>query len=183
MTKTEANLIEANAHLAAAQSKHTPTPEVYPAHCDIVRDQGRIKDYTPAIRFQDGGQELAVITLSGYKVGHEMSPMDWAKRFAMCSNTHDDLVSHVENYRKQLMDRGDAIYALEKYNDDLIAMVNEFIIHTSDFDRPTIKDSRAKAIVLVDNLAKAQLIDEPHEENCPAIDGFGCRCGEAQVTA
>lgn len=84
------------------QSNHTPTPEIYAAQCDIVRDQSRIKDHTPAIRFQDGGQELAIITLSGFITGHEMSPMEWAKHLVMCCNAHDDLVAALDSALSEL---------------------------------------------------------------------------------
>lgn len=93
---------------AVAQSKHTPV--IYAAHCDTVRNQEpRINDAMPALRFQNGGQELAIITLSGYTKGkdiNEMSQMEWAKHLAMCSNAHDDLVAALQHLLHNAINSG-----------------------------------------------------------------------------
>ncbi|RWM29423.1 hypothetical protein [Mesorhizobium sp.] len=52
-------------------------PETYRAVTDIVRG-GRDLNNFPAIRRKDG-REIAVVTLSGYTVGQEPSPVDWAR--------------------------------------------------------------------------------------------------------
>jgi hypothetical protein len=64
-------------------SKSQHTPELYVARPDTVRGQGpRIHDYMPTIRLQDGGHELAIVTLNGRKQG-ERSQAEWANLFAV----------------------------------------------------------------------------------------------------
>lgn len=58
---------------------------IYVAGPDNVADQPdapRIMCHMPALRFSKGGRELAVVTLSGYKIGAERSPQEWATLFA-----------------------------------------------------------------------------------------------------
>jgi len=75
-------------------------PKVYQAVADIVRDQSRVPDGTPAIRLP-GGQELAVVTLTGYMVNltdpdaSEPSPAQWAERIVACLNACHDIADPV----------------------------------------------------------------------------------------
>lgn len=111
-----------------SETKKIETPKVYVSVCDIVRGQDRIRDNTPAIRFEEGGQELAVITLSGYKIGHEMSPMSWAAKLSNACNVHDDLVNGLKRSRELIsfLIENDADiptydYNILKFLDDIIA--------------------------------------------------------------
>lgn len=67
-------------------------PQIYQAAPDTVRGDNRIKPYMPALRLQSpGAQELAIVTLSGHRIGHEPSPQDWATLFAQASDMFDAL--------------------------------------------------------------------------------------------
>lgn len=55
------------------------TPEVYAAHAAAPGLQ-------PAVRMQRNGTVLALVTLSGYRIGADLSPPQWAERIAACLN-------------------------------------------------------------------------------------------------
>lgn len=76
-------------------------PRLYYAHADVVRDQSRVREDTPALRFYEGGRELACITLSGHIVGREPSPADWAARLTRANNAHDELVATLETVERR----------------------------------------------------------------------------------
>lgn len=61
----------------------------------------------PALRLQDGGREVALVTLSGYKVGSDMSPAEWAKLIADAVNAHQALREAMEladSYAQSFLD-------------------------------------------------------------------------------
>ena len=45
------------------------------------------------------------------------------------------------------------------------------------FDDGKAQDQKHRALRLL--IASRRMADDPHEDNCPAVDGFGCRCVEA----
>src|SRR4051812_47202603 len=49
----------------------------------------------PTLYRDEGGQEVAVITLTGYKVGHEKNPKQWAALFAAAP----ELLTALKNFR------------------------------------------------------------------------------------
>lgn len=92
------------------------TPAVYAA---ISTERGRPD--LPCIRKEDG-KEVALITLSSYRVGAEMSPAEWRDKIVHAVNTHDNNIAVMRRVVGYLED-GDTTYTVE----ELCAMLNHVI--------------------------------------------------------
>lgn len=79
-------------------TKHTPTPEIYQAMCDNVRGmEPRIRESMPAIRLQNGGKEIAVITATG-SACQNLTPEEWADLIVRAVNCHEMLINALEGF-------------------------------------------------------------------------------------
>lgn len=65
-----------------AETRQEVASGLYVAHPQSDRSFPEWYHRQPAIRFETGGREIAVVTLTGYKVGAERSPGEWATLFA-----------------------------------------------------------------------------------------------------
>lgn len=78
-----------------SRSKQKGQPqELYYGESDLAPDRvGRL----PAVRLEQGGREVAVVTLSGYIDGVERSPEQWARLFAAAPELEDALNEGVQD--------------------------------------------------------------------------------------
>jgi hypothetical protein len=68
-------------------AKHTPKtfPELYCATEDM--DRSKVHSYRPAIRREQDGKEIAIITVSGYQIGTDPSLLDYVELFIAAPET------------------------------------------------------------------------------------------------
>ena len=88
--------------IAKIEPARAPIPKiVYQAHETADRENPRAKD-RPAIRFESGGQELAVITMSGHRIGEEMSPHQWAAYIVKAVNEREQDKALIRTLQAQI---------------------------------------------------------------------------------